>query len=199
MNPQIKNCGGDIQVVEDSKIIALFFERSEKAIVELSNKYGKACTKLAYNILLNHEDTEECINDSYLGVWDRIPPEKPNPLLAFVLKIVRNTALNRLKFNTREKRNTAYTECFEELKWCVSSNETVEGEIELKYISSCIDEYLKHISKINRIIFVRRYWFMDSFKEISTITGLSEGAIRTRLTRTRDGLRIFLKERGIIE
>jgi RNA polymerase sigma-70 factor (ECF subfamily) len=148
---------------------------------------------------LNHEDTEECVNDSYLSVWDRIPPEKPNPLLAFVLKIVRNIALNRLKFNTREKRNNTHTVCLEELKWCVSSNETVESEIELKYVSSCIDEYLKHISKTNRIIFVRRYWFMDSFKEISAITGLSEGAIRTRLTRTRDGLRIFLKERGIIE
>ncbi len=185
-------------MMEDSRIIDLFFERSEKAIYELSKKYGKQCAKLSYSILNNHEDAEECVNDSYLGVWEKIPPKKPNPLLTFVLKIVRNISIDKLRYNTRDKRDSAYTVCIDELSRYPVCGETVESETELKLLTSLINEFLEKTDKTSRIIFVKRYWFMDSYEDISAFTGLSEGAVRTRLSRTRDGLFDFLEERSAL-
>lgn len=102
--------------MDDSKIIDLFFERSEKAIVELSKKYGSVCMKVSMNVLNNHQDAEECVNDSFLGVWNAIPPEKPNPLLAFVCRIVRNISINRYKKNNTKRRKSNYDLCLAKLK-----------------------------------------------------------------------------------
>ena len=94
--------------MEDSKIVELFYERSEQAIIELSRKYEKLCKKIAKNILGNNLDAEECVNDAYLGVWNTIPPQNPNPLITYVCKIVRNTAVKKYHNNTAIKRNTSY-------------------------------------------------------------------------------------------
>lgn len=183
--------------MDDSMIIKLFFERSEKAITALSNKYGKLCMNVAFNILQNSEDAEECVNDSYLAVWDKIPPENPNPLVTFVLRIVRNISIQKYKRNTAQKRNDTYTVSLQELEFCLPTNNSVENECDMSYLTSCINDFLNMNDKINRIIFVRRYWFADSFKDIADISGLSEGAVRTRLSRLRNELRKFLDERGI--
>ncbi len=183
-------------MLQDSQIIDLLFERSEKAIAELSKKYGKACMKLSYNILNNYEDAEECVNDSYLGVWEKIPPTKPNPLLTFLLKIVRNISINRFHYNKRDKRDSAYTVCLEELSLSIADEGSVEGQVERKFLVKCIDEYMEQLSIDNRIIFIRRYFFMDSYENISLLTGLSEDAVRKRISRTKDGLFLFLRERG---
>ncbi len=183
--------------MDDSKIIDLFFERSERAIVELSKKYEKICMKISMNILNNYEDSEECVNDSYLGIWNTIPPKRPNPLLAFLLRLVRNRCMDKLDYKLAAKRDSTYTACLDEFEWCIESNHSVETEIEAKLLSSYIDEFLDSLDKTNRMVFVRRYWFMDSYKDISSLSGLSEGAIRTRLSRLREDLRLFLKERGI--
>jgi len=184
--------------MNDSKIIELFFERSEKAIFELSNKYGKVCMKVAYNILGNKEDSEECVNESYLGVWNAIPPEKPNPLLAFTLKIVRNLSLNRARYNSRQKRNNNLNECIEELDWLLPSRESLEDEFDVKQTAKYIDEFLSMLDEDNQMLFVRRYWYMDSYSDLSKASGLKEGTIRTRLSRTRESLRLFLNKKGVV-
>lgn len=183
--------------MDDSKIIDLFFERSEKAIAELSNKYGSICMKVSMNVLNSRPDAEECVNDAYLGVWNAIPPHKPNPLLSFVCKIVRNISIDRYKRNGRQKRKGNYDLCIEELGDCVSSYANVEDDYAETELSSHIDEFLDRLTEINRMIFVRRFWFMDSYEDIARVSGLKEGAIRTRLSRTRAELKKFLQKRGV--
>ena len=184
--------------MDDSKIIDLFFERSEKAIVELSNKYGLVCMKVSMNVLNNHRDAEECVNDSYLGVWNAIPPEKPNPLLAFVCRIVRNISINRYKKNNTQKRKSNYGMCLDGLENYVSAQNTVEDVYDDTELATYIDEFLDSLSKTNRMLFVRRFWYMDSYEDIANASGLKEGAIRTRLSRIKSDLKLFLEKRGVI-
>lgn len=184
--------------MDDSKIIDLFFERSEKAIVELSNKYGSVCMKVSMNVLNNHQDAEECVNDSYLGVWNAIPPEKPNPLLAFVCRIVRNISINRYKKNNTKRRKSNYDLCLDELENYVSTQNTAEDEYAETELAAYIDEFLDSLSKTNRMLFVRRFWYMDSYEDIANASGLKEGAIRTRLSRIKSDLKLFLEKRGVI-
>ena len=119
--------------MEDSKIIALFFARSEQAIAELSNKYGGLCLHVADNILGNRSDAEECVNDAYLGAWNTIPPQKPNPLQSYICKIVRNIAITRYHSNTAAKRNSHYDVALEELEYCLFSPDTPEGTLQANY------------------------------------------------------------------
>lgn len=184
--------------MDDSKIIDLFFERSEKAIVELSKKYGSVFMRVSMNILNNHQDAEECINDSYLGVWNTIPPEKPNPLLAFVCRIVRNVSINRYKKNNTQRRKSNYDLCLDELENYVSAHNSVEDEYDETELASYIDEYLDSLSKTNRMLFVRRFWYMDSYEDIAKASGIKEGAIRTRLSRIKSDLKLFLEKRGVM-
>lgn len=183
--------------MEDSKIIELFFARSEDAIKQLSNKYEKLCIKTAYNILGNQEDSEECVNDSYLAVWNTVPPKNPNPLLTFLLKIVRNISINRYAYNHAQKRAGNYQECLDEFAWCVSVQDTPEEQYDASLLTSYISEFLNTLNKTNRLIFVRRYWYMDSYSDIAKWTGLRENAVRTRLSRQRDALKTFLMKRGV--
>ena len=183
--------------VDDEKIIELFFQRSENAIVELSAKYGSIGMSTAYNILGNREDAEECVNDSYLGVWNAVPPKTPNPLIAFLLKIVRNISINRCTYNSRQKRNNQYYECVDELNYCIATNENVESQIEATELTKSIENFLDSLSKTNRLIFIRRYWYVDSYESISKITGLKENAIRTRLSRIRSKLKKHLQKRVV--
>lgn len=185
--------------MNDNDIIELFFARSEMAITELSKKYGKICMKTSYNILKNFEDSEECVNDAYLSIWNIIPPQKPNPLLAFLLRVVRNISLNRYDYNSRKKRNNTYDESLDEFAWCVSSKMTPEDELEKRIVVAAINEFLETLGETTQMLFVRRYWYMDSYDDLSKATGLRPGAIRTRLSRLRIQLKIFLEERGIID
>ncbi len=184
--------------MDDSQIIILFFERSEKAIIELSNKYEAVCMKVSMNVLNNKQDAEECVNDSYLGVWEAIPPQKPNPLLAFLCRIVRNISINRYKKNNAQKRKSNYGSCIEELENILSSKNAVEEEYSEIELARMIDVFLDSLSNNNRMLFVRRFWYMDSYKEIANESGLKESAIRTRLSRIKSELKLFLEERGVI-
>lgn len=183
--------------MEDKKIIELFFQRSENAIAELQTKYGAISNKTAYNILGNQQDAEECVNDSYLAVWNAVPPKSPNPLLAFLLKIVRNISINRCTYNARQKRNQQYWDCVDELDYCLASSETTESQIEAIELTNYIELFIDSLSKTNRLIFIRRYWYVDSYETLSKMTGLRENAIRTRLSRMRKDLAIFLQKRGV--
>ena len=182
--------------MDDTEIIDLFFERSEKAISELSAKYGKLVHSIAENALHNREDAEECVNDTYLGVWNAIPPQRPKSLLAFVCRIARNISINRF---TRDpsRKNGAYSVCFDELQECIPSNETVEARYDADELSRLIDEFLDTLDRRNRMLFVRRYYYMDSFADIASAAGMKEGAVRTRLSRLRGKLKDFLESRGV--
>ena len=129
--------------MDDEKIIELFFERSEQAIVELDNKYGKLCHNISSNILNNKQDAEECVNDTYLGAWNTIPPERPNPLLSFICKIVRNLSITRHHANTAAKRNSTYDVALDELVETLASPTSVEDEIETKLLASIIENFLE--------------------------------------------------------
>lgn len=184
--------------MDDKKIIELFFARSEKAIEELASKYGKYCSTISYNILKNRQDAEECVNDTWLGVWNAIPPARPNPLHAFVGKIVRNISIKRYHSNTALKRNSEYSVAMEEIEACLASRDSIEDEIAAEELSRFIEEFLDSLNRENRVIFMRRYWFSDSYADIEKKVGLSRKTISVRLTRMRKQLKIFLEERGVI-
>lgn len=184
--------------MDDKAIIDLFFERSEQAIRELDTKYGKTCHKVSYNILNNQQDAEECVNDAYLATWNAIPPQHPNPLLTFLCRIVRNLSIMRYHANTATKRNSAYDIALEELENCLSSGITVEDEVEGKLLVQTIEDFLDTLSRDSRVIFMRRYWFSDSYAEIAKQVGISEKTVSVRLTRIRNQLREHLTKEGML-
>ena len=183
--------------MSDEEIIALFCDRSEKAIGELEAKYGKRCMQTSYNILGNRSDAEECVNDAYLGVWNAIPPERPNPLLTYVLRIVRNISLTCYQRNHAQKRNSTYDLAVEELADFIAAPDDVESTLELNELTAELERFLDKLDKMNRVIFIRRYWFFDSYEQIAKQTGLSEKNVSVRLTRVRKMLKDYLQERGI--
>ena len=184
--------------MDDERIIELFFERSEQAIQALDEKYGRVFHTVSYNILNNRQDAEECVNDAYLGTWNAIPPAKPNPLLAFVCKIVRNISLKRYEQNKAAKRNSHYDVAMEELEECLASTTTIEKEIAERELTEIIESFLDSLSKENRVIFLRRYWFSDTYADIAKQVGLTEKNISVRLTRIRKELREYLLEREVL-
>ena len=184
-------------MMEDEKIIKLFFERSEQGIRELDIKYGKICHKLSYNIVNSRQDAEECVNDAYLGAWNAIPPVHPNPLLSYIVKIVRNISLKIYWKKQAAKRSGQYTMALEEIEGCIADPKTVEEEIEAKELARIIEAFLDTLTLENRVIFMRRYWFADSYKDIAEFVGLSEKNISVRLTRIREKMKQYLLERGV--
>ena len=185
-------------MMEDEKIIELFFDRSEQAIKEVDSKYGRTCHNISFNILHNELDAEECVNDAYLGAWNAIPPARPNPLLTFLCKIVRNISLKRYELNTAIKRNSTYDIAMDELESCLASSDTVEHEIDGKELTHIIENFLDTLSAENRVIFMRRYWFSDTYSDIAKRVGLTEKNVSVRLTRTRKQMREYLLERGVL-
>ena len=184
-------------MIDDEKIIDLFFERSEQGIRELDNKYGAVCHNLSYNIVNNRQDAEECVNDAYLGAWNAIPPVHPNPLLSYIVKIVRNISLKIYWRKEAAKRNSTYTIAMGEIETCIADPNTVEAEIEARELARIIESFLDTLTVENRVIFMRRYWFSDSCKDIAEFVGLSEKNISVRLTRIRQKMKSYLAEREV--
>lgn len=181
----------------DSEIIALLFARSEEAIRRLSEKYGKLCMRIAMNILGNREDAEECVNDAYLGIWEAIPPTNPASLEAYLCRLVRNISLNRRKFNQAGKRASGFDLCLEELENCLAASGEIDEQIQEKALRDCLEEFLENLDPENRWIFVRRFWYADSYRDIAKESGLGEAALRLRMLRIKRRLRRFLEEKGV--
>ncbi len=184
-------------MIEDEKIIEMFFDRSEQGIRELDNKYGKICHNLSYNIVNSRQDAEECVNDAYLGAWNTIPPTRPNPLLSYIVKIVRNISMNIYYRKETAKRSSHYTVAMEEIKNCLAAPNTVEAETEARELARIIESFLDTLTVENRVIFMRRYWFADSCKDIAEFVGLTEKNISVRLTRIRQKMKEYLAEREV--
>ena len=183
--------------MDDIKIIDLFFARSELAIEALDGKYGAICHNLSRSILKDQQDAEECVNDAYLGVWNAIPPHRPNPLSVFVCKIVRNISIMRYRANTALKRNSNYDSTMEELEDCLASSALVEDSLEEKELISIIEDFLRGLSQENRVIFLRRYWYGESLEAIAAGLGCSGGKVKSSLFRTRGKLKAYLEEEGV--
>ena len=184
--------------MEDQKIIKLLFARSETAITALAKRFGQRLHQTAMNILGSLRDAEESVNDTYFAIWNAIPPAKPNPLAGFVYKTGRNTALNRLRSNLAQKRNGTYDLSLEELEGCIPGS-ALEEQVEARELGRIIDAYLDTLSSDNRNIFLRRYWFGDSVKDIAKAFALSQNTVSVRLSRMRSGLKDHLIKEGYYE
>ena len=184
-------------MIDDEKIIDLFFERSEQGIRELDNKYGAICHNLSYNIVNNRQDAEECVNDAYLGAWNAIPPANPHPLLTYICKIVRNISLKIYYRKEAAKRNSTYTIAMEEIEACIADPNTVEAEIEARELARIIEAFLDTLTAKERVIFMRRYAYADTYADIAKRVGISEKNVSVRLTLIRQKMKQYLIEREV--
>lgn len=185
--------------MKDQQIIDLFFERSEQAIAELAGKYGAAVRGIALNILRSIQDAEECANDTYLHVWNRIPPKRPQYLGAYTCRIARNLSLNRYRANTAGKRNSQYDAALDELEETVPALETVESLYDARELADYINRFLKELSYTDRFLFMRRYWFGEPVSQIAEEMGMKPHAASVRLFRIRQRLQDYLCREGMIE
>lgn len=184
--------------MEDQLIIDKLFKRSEGAIADVTAKYEANCLKIAERIVNNKEDAEECVNDTFLAVWNNIPPEKPNPLSAYIYRITKNIALKKYYANTAKKRNSYYDLVLEELQECLAGQENVESEILARELNEYINNFLSSLKKQDQIIFVKRYWFLETIPEIAENTGKSRNYVTVHLHRIRERLKKYLYEKGLI-
>lgn len=183
--------------MEESRIIALLFERSEQALSALGRKYGPAVMALAGNILGNRLDAEECADDTWLGVWNTVPPQYPGHLKAYTLAITRNLALSRYHANTAQKRNSFYDAALDELADCLAAPTDVEAEVEAKELAAAINRFLATLPKADRQMFLCRYYLADPVFLIAAKLGMKSGQVSLRLFRLREKLRKFLEKEGL--
>lgn len=184
--------------MEDSEIYELYWNRNEQAIVATHQKYGSWCRSIAHRILSSLEDTEECVSDTYLAVWNNIPPQRPNIFRAWLGKLTRNLALSRYRKLTAEKRGGGETPLvLEELQACVSGSDTPEQQLGRKEIIRIIEKFLDTQTLEKRNIFIRRYWYMEPIKDIAMVFHMSESKVRSILLRQRQGLKEMLIKEGV--
>ena len=184
----------------DEEIISRYFSRDEGAIAATSQKYGRQCYSVSFNILRVQEDAEEFVNETYLKVWNAIPPERPHDLKYYLIKIVRNVSLNRLKLNrlkflSSKKRSRELEISLSELD-NVLPDASIPPEFSISDLTELINEFLDTLGRDERIIFVLRYWHFDSISDIAAEFGFGQSKVKTSLLRTREKLRKFLKEEG---
>lgn len=184
--------------MDDKELISLYESRSESAITETDKKYRGLCMRVARNILSDISDAEECTNDAYLAVWNRIPPEQPEHFSAFVCRIVKNLALRRYSHIHAAKRNPDAQVSFDELDG-LADKADIGKLCDAKELGAKINEFLKAERQVNRIAFVRRYWFFDSTKEIAKRCGMTENAVNALLMRMRGRLKEYLKKEGFYD
>lgn len=182
--------------MDDLRIIELYFERDEQAINETAAKYGQLCHSIAYNILNNHEDSEECVNDTYSGIWNAIPPTRPDNFMAFVCKIARNLSLKRLEFMTREKRSQAVLVSLEELESVLPDNGLAFGVTD-EDAGMLISKFLRSQKEDVRNVFIRKYYFFDSIGDIARRYCFTESKVKNMLFHTRNKLKDYLIKEGI--
>lgn len=182
--------------MDDKQIIRLFFERSEQAITELSQKYGDLCMKIARSILNDHQDAEECVNDAYLGAWNSIPPQSPDPLRSYICRIVRNRSLKKLRANTAIKRGSQFEVSLSELEDCISAH-SLDEQLAAGELSAQINAFLAALRRDDRVMFVRRYWFAQPLSEIADAFGTTENNVSVRLGRIRRKLHTYLERKEV--
>ena len=184
--------------MQDSQIVALYFDRNPRAIEETDAKYGNYCYAIVHNILQNKEDAEESVSDSYLALWNSIPPHKPAVLRTFLGKIARRTALNTWERNRTQKRGGGETAlALEELSGIIPDRSTPERAMEDAALTCILNGFLESLPKQERTVFICRYWYLDSVADIATRYGFSQSKVKSMVARTRMKLRHTLNKEGI--
>ncbi len=183
--------------MDDKRIVDLYWQRNEQAISETSLKYGNYCYSIAHNILNNHEDAEESVNDTYNHAWHSMPPHRPAVLSTFLGKITRRISIDKFRHRTAEKRGGGEAPLvLDELQDCIASDETIEQESERKRLSEVVNAFVLSLPDTEQRIFLCRYWYMDSVDSICKRFGFSESRVKSMLYRTRAKLRAILVKEG---
>lgn len=186
--------------MEDNRIVDLYWARSENAINETALKYGKYCYAIAYNILSSSEDADECVNDTYLGAWNSMPPNRPSILSTFLGKITRRISLNRWREKNVNKRGGGEVPLvLDELEDCIPSDNNVENDVQAADLAKVIDNFIIALPNTERRVFVCRYWYLDSIPTICKQFGFSQSKVKSMLYRTRGKLMLHLKEEGVFD
>lgn len=184
--------------MEDSQIISLYFSRDEKAIKETERKYGNYCRSISLRILKNKEDCEECVNDTWMSAWTSIPPKEPLKLSAYLGRITRNLSLKKYEAAKTKKRGSGEVPLIlDELSLCIPDRSDVDSALDSKLLEESIDSFLSSLSPEHRKIFMQRYWYLCSIKEISENNGMTRSNVKMTLLRLRNTLREKLKKEGV--
>ena len=184
--------------MNDREIVELYWQRSERAISETAKKYGQYCRIVAYNILGDSQDSEECVNDTWLAAWNSMPNNRPNRLNPYLAKITRNFALQKIVYRTAKKRGGGEAElALEELDDCVPSGSCIEKELEEKELSEAINRFVDRLPDEEQLAFIGRYWFLASEREIARKQGCSRSKINATLKHTREKLKNYLLQEGL--
>lgn len=185
--------------MEDNQIVALYWQRNERAISATAEKYGRYCFQIAYRILASREDADESVNDTYMSAWEHIPPSRPAVLSTFLGKITRWVSLNRVRSQTRQKRGGGEVAlALEELGECVADKQSVEQAVEMQELTLAIQGFLRTLPEEQRDVFVCRYWFLAPVQEIARKFSYSESKVKSMLHRTRMKLKAYLQEEGLL-
>ena len=182
--------------MDDGKIIDMFFARNEEAIRYTAEIYGRRLFALADNVLKNDQDADESVNDTYMRVWNTIPPQRPGHFFAYLAKICRHLALDKLDWRSAAKRKAEVVGLTQEMENCIPDRSR-ERALEGKEVGKLLDTFLKSLTPENRMVFMRRYWYFYSIAEIAARYGISEDAAQKRIARTKAKLAAFLKQEGI--
>jgi RNA polymerase sigma-70 factor (ECF subfamily) len=183
--------------MDDDTIVSLYWKRDESAISATEKKYGRYLLKIAYNILNDREDSKESVNDTYLKAWNSMPPHKPIVLSTYLGKITRQVSIDIFRTKNRDKRRlNRYSVSLSELYECIPSGDKTDENVNLQLLSDAINDYLHDISAEARTVFVCRYYYFDSVKDISSHCGMSESKVKSLLYRARIGLKEYLKKEG---
>ena len=185
--------------MEDKTIIDLYWKRSEEAITQTDVKYGRYCYSIAYNVLTNQQDAEESVSDTYMAAWNHIPPARPTVLSTFLGRITRNISISRWRARGAQCRGRGETAlAFEELEECISGRESIENEYMKKETLKVLNRFLETLPKENRMVFMRRYWYLDPIANIAAKYGFSQSKVKTMLHRDRQKLKQLLTKEGYV-
>lgn len=185
------------RAVDDLAIVELYHRRSERAIAESDRKYGGLCRSIALRLLGVREDAEECVNDTWHAAWNKMPPDRPRALGAFLGRITRNLSISRWRRDHAQKRYEGMEVLLSELEDCVPAPGSVEEAVGRAQLSAAISAWLDGLAEEDRRLFLRRYWYGDGVKELAAEAGMGANALAQRLLRLRRGLRAFLETEGV--
>ena len=185
--------------MDDTQIVELYWARKESAIEETEAKYGSYCRSIAGNILQNQDDAEECVNDTWLGAWNSMPPHRPSVLSTFLGKLTRRISIDKWRRTTAKKRGDGQLPLvLSELEDCISDGKSIEEETERKLLAEVIAAFIKSMPETEQKVFLCRYWYMDSVSSIATRFRFSESKVKSMLSRTREKLRVRLEKEGLV-
>ncbi len=181
--------------MDDNQIVKLLFDRDESALDEVKTKYGRLITRIAENITGSREDGEECASDALLALWQNVPPESPDPLVAYILRIVRNLAIKRKRTDSSQKRSPDAIVCLDELAETLC---TADTEVDESALGGALDSFLLSLGEVERRLFVRRYWYCEDIASLADEFSLGVSAVKVRLHRTRNKLKNYLHKEGLL-